>query len=198
MTIVAALLDDLRAADQKLATDPHAAGQATLNALLRFVIRAAQSQTPGEMPGDALRRLVAAHCIDLEGGVINDPIMRPKPQNRSKGNYLGHEAKLARVEPALAMELLIKAGWLQDDAAKQVVRMLGNNLAVFTGLDGVPWQIVKRWRKDIKSGADPDAKQKFDELLEAAAKFLRDRGEEGAEGLVRIAHITLNRLDHSG
>lgn len=210
LPLTSQLLDLLEAADRKLETAPHAAVQDTLQLLLRFVILAALYRTTGSVPrieegalsltlgsaprvpGAALRRLVSAF-EDLERGIVDRVLLQPKVANR--GNYLGLEVRLARVEPAVAMELLIRAGRKRQEAAKEVVRMLGENPSVFAGHHGEPWRIVAGWRTAAMSGDDRETKQKFDAWLELVTKVLCAR-EGTAADLVKIARVVLSESDH--
>jgi hypothetical protein len=197
--LVNELLDQMHEADQMLGTDPHAAVkralEATLRSIMKFSVHKAPDGVPRVVPGAALARLIAAHD-DLERGIV-DPVLQPKPEARRKGNYLPLMTELLRVAPAAAMQLLINAGRNNEPAAREVVRMMGENHPMFADLDGERWRIVARWRTEILSGDDPDTKQKFDDYLQFVTNFLRDK-EGTADDLVGMARLMLREVDRYG
>jgi hypothetical protein len=190
------LLDRLHEADQKLKMDPHAAIKTELMLVLAALIDAANllagNSAPHVFPGTALQRLLTAFD-DLERGIV-DPVLQPRPGTSST---LPTATRFARVVPAVAMQLLYNAGRKWEDAAKEVAQMLGENHRIFAGHSGERWRIIARWRTEVMSCDDPDAKQKFDEYLKFAAEFLSAR-EGTAEDLPKIARRLMRELDHYG
>jgi hypothetical protein len=190
------LLDRLHEADQTLKTDRHAAIKNSLMLVLMAIIKAshrmAGNSVPLVVPGIALQQLLTAFD-DLERGIV-DPVLQPRS---GASNTLPTSTRLARVVPAVAMQLIYNAGRKWEDAAKEVAQILGENHRIFAGSPGVRWRIIARWRTDVMSGDDPDAKRKFDEYLESMADFLSAR-EGTAKDLEKIARLIMRELDHYG
>ena len=118
--LVRELLERQQEVDQMLGTDPHAAVKDATAWMLDSVVRLAEYITAGSpsrvTPGASLVRLLAA-LEDRDRGVSNPLLL---PVNKLKGNNLLLMAGLLRVEPAVAMELLIRAGRGRDAAAREV------------------------------------------------------------------------------
>jgi hypothetical protein len=185
-----ALLDCLQETDGKLGTDAHAAVKDAVHLALLFAKkladRFAAPATPHVWPGAALGRLLAA-LDDRDRGIV-DPVLQP--QNKHGGNYLSLPAKQERFGVVLAMELLMAAGQHRQPAANEVVRLLGNQRAIFEGHDGSPWRLVARWRDELRK--DTDFKKMIDESVAEITASLKGC-QDIAEALRRIARMALNQ-----
>jgi hypothetical protein len=188
LALLRALPERQQEADHKLATDAHAAVKDAVHVTLLFIVElcrclAAPSQ-PSSVPGAALSRLLAA-LDDRDKGIV-DSVLQPK--NKHGGNYLSLTAKQERLPLAVAMQLLMQAR-KREEAAKEVVRLLGNRRAIFKGHDGSPWRLVARWRDELRE--DLDFKRMINESV-AEITALLDTHQETADGPGRMARIILN------
>jgi hypothetical protein len=116
---------------------------------------------------------------------VLDPVLKPRPADVHSRRALPLTIKIARAEIGILMDMLMRAGRSFEAAAKEVVRLLGENQKIFHGLPGNRQRIVERWRTGAMNSDDPDIKKMFNEHLEEVTRFLRDR-DGGAVDLVRI------------
>jgi hypothetical protein len=183
--LVRELLEHQHEVDQMLGTDPHAAVKDAAARMLDSVVRLSEYLAAGSpsrvTPGAALVVLLQA-LEDRDNGIVNSVL---QPTEGRGGNYLHQGVIYARVNVALAVELLSRAGRGREEATKEVAELLGPGHRIFTGHRGERWRIVKRWRQDIASGDYPDAAEKFDRLLEAVLATISTISEEpSADDLV--------------
>jgi hypothetical protein len=198
--LLRALLERTAEIDGTLRSDPHAAVRDITKLMLLFLTKLSEYMADGSPSrvthGAALVSLVLAF-EDRDRGIVN-PVLLPKAEDRRKGNNLRQEVMFARVQSALASELLFRAGRGKEEADKEVAELLGKDHRLFTGHSGETWRIVKRWRENIDSGDYPDAAEKFDYLLEAVLDTIRARaasGEPSADDLEKAADAALGELD---
>jgi hypothetical protein len=194
--LVRELVEHQHETDEKRRTDPHAAVKDAVLWAAYYITHLSSYVAGGAptrvTPGATLVSLVQAF-EDRDKGVLN-PLLQPT--DGRGGNNLRQAVMYARVWPALAAELLFRAGYRKGEAQKKVAEQLGAGHWVFIGHRGERWRIIKRWREDIDSGDYPDAAEAFDDLLETALATLRARsGEPSADDLVKAARAALGELD---
>jgi hypothetical protein len=194
--LVRELLELQHEADEKLRTDPHAAVKDAVLRVADSIMRLSSYVAGGSpshvTPGAALVSLAQAF-EDRDQGKRN-PLLQPTEGHG--GNNLLQEVMFARVKPALAVELLFKAGRKKKEAQEEVAQLLGPDHRIFTGHHGERWRIVKRWRADIDSGDYPAAAEAFDCWLDAALTTIRaNSGEPSADDFVKAARAALKELD---
>jgi hypothetical protein len=194
--LVRELLEHQHEADEKLRTDRHAAVKDAVlraaNSIMRLSSYVAGGSPSHVTHGAALVSLAQAF-EDRDRGIRN-PLLQPS--EGLGGNNLRQEVMFARVKPALAVELLFKAGRGKKEAQKEVAQQLGPDHWIFTGHRGERWRIVKRWREDIDSGDYPDAAEAFACWLEAALAAIRTKSADpSADDFVKAAHAALKELD---
>jgi hypothetical protein len=197
--LVRKLLDRQHVADEKLRTDDHAAVKDALIQVTHSVADLSAYMATWEpssvTPGAALIRLVMAF-EDRDRGKAN-PLLQPI-RGRG-GNSLRQDVMFARVKPALAAELLFRAGRGKEEAQKEVADWLGTGHRVFKDHRGERWRIIKQWREDIDSGDHPEAAELFACLLEVALITIPTRSAEpSADDLVNAARAALGELDRYG
>ena len=173
------------AADKALETDERVAIKGAADIDLRLVTCVAghlrgQPGFPAKTPGAALKRLVAA-LTDRDNGK-SDQVLSPQ---RSDGKAaprgrptLSLNTQLERVEPAVAMELIMARNpQSPEDAAKEVLDLVRESHAA---------ALVRQWRT-LKAGGDSTATEIFNDLIELA------RREVGARGMTADAYSAVIR-----
>jgi hypothetical protein len=193
------LLDALHAGDAILEEHPRDAVHRAQTDMFNFVIRAGRLRRDlglappnSHLPGDAVARSVTAFA-DLNRGIV-DPVLEPaaQPGKKSGGNKLILKDQLDRVEPAVAMELLIMAGAGVEEAAAEAARLLKGD-PLLADVDGDHTAAIKRWwRIASKGDADSWATEKFNTNVAEAKHQVAIRGGTAAD-LVKIAHGILRR-----
>jgi hypothetical protein len=191
------LLAALDASDAVLEEHPRHAVHRSQIDLFNFVIRAGQlrrdlgiASPNSHLPGDAVARLVMAIATTNQG--VRDPVLEPiaSPGTRRGGHTVILADRLNRVETAIAMELLMMAGYGVKEAADEVAKILKDH-PILAGVAGDPAGVIIRWRADIKaSGADSWETEKLDELVAAAKSTVESQGGTSAD-FVKVVRNTL-------
>jgi hypothetical protein len=195
------LLDALSVNDGMLEEHPRHAVHRSQKDLFNFVFRAGQlrrdlglASPHSHLPGEAVARLVMA--IESLNQGVRDPVLEPiaSPGTRRGGHTVILADRLNRVETAIAMELLMMAGYGVKEAAVEVAQILkDHDHPILAGVDGDPAGAITRWRTEIKaSGADSWETAKLDELVAAAKCTVEAQGGTSAD-FVDFVRSTLHQ-----